>query len=1254
VETHAVAQNPEPAVNRFIACMLVLFALASWTGAAENLALRGVKPTPLFPKSADGARLERQVDLSLENTGPAPVAAAVRITWEGSSPARQEIGEVAPGKSVKSVRVPDRATPVRATFELIDPNDGRVRGAQTLTLQPPRKWTIYHVTYSHEDLGYAACPHILRDKINNENLRRAVQLCGETAEWPAADRYRYQQENGMAVLSFLDTATAQQQEQFAQYVREGRIEVSAFTTTALTTRLNPEVMARLFYLPGRHGPDMTGGPTPRLAMENDVTGLSWGLPVAFQAAGIPYLFHGHNSCGRCDGLESAPLVRWRGPGDTGEVLVHSVAYGSDKLSLKDMATSVAGLIADGEKTTSGNVLLSQNGFDFSLTDRAYDDAIHEWNRRYDYPKLVCATLGMYFEALAKAQPDASRPAVSKHGPDQWLDQDGADAWLTGLTRQTGETLPVAETFATVASTTTPGGYPWFEIETGWNRLLQHLEHTSGAASWAAGDAVHYETEQAEHRGEGTEAAQAAGKALDEALGRLATAIPAPGARTVVVFNPLAHVRTDIVRLRITQLAGQAVRVTDTLNGTAIPCQWLDNETLLFVATNVPATGYRTYRLEDGPADGVTAAPATPVDTAFYRATFDTMTGTMTGLFDKELDVELVDKTAAHRFNEYLYLRYEEPGLKSPPTWYRMSTNATIRAERGPVATVVRVAAKAAGTASLEQRVVFYHALKRVDFALAMEKNPSGRMLSDYRSNHRRGKEAAFIALPFKVPEFKAVFQVPGAGVAEPVRDQFGGTTTAHYGIQHFTDLSNLKFGVTVSPIDFCMVEYGHPRVDELSRAPGRNLSQYEQTAPYPDRSALYLYLLNNMFATNVRIDQRGRLSFAWALRSHAGDWRAGGADQFGRGVNQPLLARLETQPHAGTLPAHAGSFLEVEQPNVALSTCKRAEINGAGYVVRLVETQGRATTTSVRLPFAGPLTRAEEVSLLEVNTGQHLAVTGDTFHVTLPPFGIKTVRVHAGPALPPPAVSHVTTRALSNLEIQLAWQVAPADAGRVSNYRVFRDTKPGFTPTLLNLAHQPATAGCVDKPEIRSGGWLANRLLPGTTYYYRIAAVDRWNRSGPLSDEVSVTTSRSAATSPAPAAPSDLRAILISPVSPANQVNLLWRVGAEADVVSYDIYRSPNAAFSPGEATRLAELKVEETTRRYDHQMFLDTTAAPGTTNYYFVRARNAAGKPGSFSAIAAVATKPPDSVKLTAPNKPEKPPTGEDATPPFAERNAP
>lgn len=59
---------------------------------------------------------------------------------------------------------------------------------------------------------------------------------------------------------------------------------------------------------------------------------------------------------------------------------------------------------------------------------------------------------------------------------------------------------------------------------------------------------------------------------------------------------------------------------------------------------------------------------------------------------------------------------------------------------------------------------------------------------------------------------------------------------------------------------------------------------------YLRNSSLYLYLLGNMFTTNIDADQRGERLFRRALRSHAGNWPSGQAAQFGEEVNQPLLA----------------------------------------------------------------------------------------------------------------------------------------------------------------------------------------------------------------------------------------------------------------------------------------------------------------------------------------------------------------------------
>ena len=55
----------------------------------------------------------------------------------------------------------------------------------------------------------------------------------------------------------------------------------------------------------------------------------------------------------------------------------------------------------------------------------------------------------------------------------------------------------------------------------------------------------------------------------------------------------------------------------------------------------------------------------------------------------------------------------------------------------------------------------------------------------------------------------------------------------------------------------------------------------------------------------------------------------------------------------GTLP-ETSSFVAVAPSNIACTTLKPAEANGAGFILRLVETQGRQTDARISFALAGP------------------------------------------------------------------------------------------------------------------------------------------------------------------------------------------------------------------------------------------------------------------------------------------------------------
>ena len=101
-----------------------------------------------------------------------------------------------------------------------------------------------------------------------------------------------------------------------------------------------------------------------------------------------------------------------------------------------------------------------------------------------------------------------------------------------------------------------------------------------------------------------------------------------------------------------------------------------------------------------------------------------------------MNVELVDQAAPHKFNEYLYERFETPNVKDGSKWYRVQS-AKLQGSTGPVSARMTVRSSAVGAEKIEQSVILYNDLKRIDFVLDLVKSPSGR---DGRAIGRRRAE----------------------------------------------------------------------------------------------------------------------------------------------------------------------------------------------------------------------------------------------------------------------------------------------------------------------------------------------------------------------------------------------------------------------------------------------------------------------------------------------------------------------------------
>ncbi len=1237
----------------------ILVALVLLMQPASGLEIKQVEPTPLFPKPAEGRPLRQLARLQVDNPGE-PVAAVARLTVGALPPETQDLGTLAKGGSVASVTLPDIAAPAPLSVELLA-KDGSVLASRKQDWQPQKKWTLYCVAYTHQDLGFGDYPHRLRTTIRNANIRLALQYCTETDDW-GNDGYRFEIETAEPIPAWIGFAGKEQARELGRRIREGRIQVGGLHNTANTEQYSAELMARQFYLAGRHVPDLLGVRAGRTAQQTDVIGMPVSFPTFAREAGLAYFFHGFNRLAMPHRVgnrftpdfkeldsevgESVyepgrlPAYEWRGP-DGQSVLSRATTYERHGLlddpyerhppAEQDPRRIEMLIGAHARIQWPFDCFLSQDGTDFILAKRMIADRARNWNARFAWPRLAPATMDMYFDQIGKEVREKQLPVmtIARDANNQWSDQDANDARLLGQARRLGEELPTAEKLSALAQALCGDGYPHLAFYQAYHRLMQYHEHTNAKAGPGntPEDLRWYETELDENREMVAEGEQLGQAAARDAQIRLNRVIARDGDRNLVVFNALPQSRTDVVRCSSKEIA-EGMRLVDETTGKAVAHQRLPDGSVVFVATDVPATGYKVFRLDvERPSGRLERAEARStsegvMESRFYRITINPTNGVVTSLRDKELNVELVETNAPHGLNEYLYQRFDNMTWQSGHVDRAPTSHVSV--VRGPVADVLTVEGPAPGVRERRQTVVLYRDVRRIDCGLWLNKLPSGMK-----------KEAVYVALPLNVPGFTIRHELPGA-VSEPFKDQVEGSCTAHHAIRGFTDFSNGRYGVTVAPIESPLVCYGAPRPSPMFVGGREDL--FDRSQAYPPTSRLYLYLMNNMFDVNISWDQQGPAAFHWSLRSHAGDWRTGEASRFGRQTLVPLVAWRADGKQAGRAPDAKG-LLAVSAPNIACSTLKAAEANGQGYILRLNETEGEATTVTVSLPFlGGAITAVNETSLVEDDRPQSLKVRkGDSFTCDLPAWSVKTFRVLCAPTKPMPAVAGLQAVAAADMQVDLAW--TGDTAGRVSHYAVYRDTAPACEPVLLNLVEHVAAARYADRPRLNQGGWIRNRLEPDTTYYYRVVPVDRHNNAGAPGDVVKVTTLKPEQKNLPPVPVEGLRAILVSPIARFNFVNLLFRTACESDIAGYEIHRSTAAGFQPGDATRIGRVDnnaiipgseayghtpLAYPVKEFDHAMFADHQVEPGIDYVYRVCAVDTAGQRGAYSAEVAIRTKGP------------------------------
>lgn len=525
--------------------------------------MTAILPTVFFIETEHG--LCQRVQIELVNEGQA-AQATLQVTGDQETET-VDLGIIVAGHTTVDLYLRDRRTAQKLTFVLC--SAGTVQSQQILDWQPQRHWEVHLIHYIHHDLGYTDIPsNVLREY--DDHFDQVLRFCAETAPWPETDaRFRFQCEQAWSLLHWIEHRPPEAVEQMIGFVKKGQIEVTALFGNMTLELCGHEEMIRLLYpafaLKHRYGIPITS------AEHNDIPGFAWGLASVLAGAGIRYFSPGIPLWYFGEGEErvhplwdttaALPLTIpaacwWEGP-DGQKVLLWSDLHGREwqpynyDQALQELPQMLRHLEENEYPYEMVSYTLRGGHRDNAPPTRLFADLVREWNRRWAYPKLINTTntpflqkfeqrWGHTLKTLRGDVPGTDYPVAATCTPKE-----------TALSRNSHDALVTAETLATLASCLGDYAYPQATLQEAYRQLFYYDEHCWGLAH-VGGPAM--DAHWSDKSNFVYKAAALAHDITIKAANKLVDQINLPTDDwSIVIFNPLAHTRTDVVRVPLREL-----------------------------------------------------------------------------------------------------------------------------------------------------------------------------------------------------------------------------------------------------------------------------------------------------------------------------------------------------------------------------------------------------------------------------------------------------------------------------------------------------------------------------------------------------------------------------------------------------------------------------------------------------------------------------------------------------------------------------
>ena len=803
----------------------------------------------------EGGKSYQQVVASYraENTGK------IIFTKDGKELLKADLRK---GNNRFLLTVPAVTRPVKITIS--GKIDDKPAEKYPVNLLPPKKWEIYFVQHSHTDIGYTRP----QSEILAEHMRYidyALDYCDQTDEMPDDARFRWTCESAWVTREYLRSRPAVQIERFKKRIAEGRIEVTGMYCNM--AEISDENVMYDFLQPLKEFNKL--GIPVKTAMQNDVNGIAWCMPDYFKNTGVKYLVMGINKTRSILPFDMPTCFWWEAP--SGERMLafradhymtgNNFGIESKAIRPENMLWHLADLDTRGYPFDRIGIQYSGYRTDNAPPSTAACELVKQWNAKYEYPKLRLALASEFSEYVEKNYAD-KLPVYRKAWLDWWSDGYGSTSRETAEVRKTQNMKQVDEGLFAMVSMM--GGELSPSLEVNMDHISENAlffdEHTCGADESISHPYSENTTKQWLQKGAyAWEALKKVTLINEEAMARFQEFLKKADFPVIYVINPMGWTRSGNVNLfadyEVLPVTTKA-RIIDITTGKEVPAQVLTRRAegayWVLEVNDIPAMGYKALKIE---LTGLEASPDAGInvevlENKFYKLVINKSTGSVSSLFDKELNQELADNKNPYNIGQPV----RETSEKRDVAPFIHTSVSNVKIEKGTNGNVwesVKIVADLEGfekgtdgaPKGLELEIRLYKNVKKAEFRYMAHKL----IITD--------PEALYVAFPFSLPDSRIVFETIGGSLTQG--QQLPGSSSDWNVAQNFVAVRGKKGQIVVVSNEVPLWQFSD-----------FNMNKYER---YPKRGKTWLYswVMNNYWFTNFRAYQEGGFSWSYQLTSTA-------------------------------------------------------------------------------------------------------------------------------------------------------------------------------------------------------------------------------------------------------------------------------------------------------------------------------------------------------------------------------------------------